>query len=58
MRIDSYDVDADGTIDGPEVLTAVAAYFRNEISPQRVLAVVALYFDGLQLGRQPDRQLK
>ena len=47
VRIDSYDANADGTIDGPEVLAAVAAYFRNEISPQRVLAVVALYFAGL-----------
>ena len=45
--IDSYDANADARIDGPEVLTAVAAYFRNEISPQRVLAVVALYFAGL-----------
>ena len=47
VAIDSYDGNADGTIDSSEVLEAVAGYFRNEISAQRVLQVVALYFSGL-----------
>ena len=47
VRIDSYDADADGRIDGPEVLRAVADYFRGDILGPRVLQVVALYFAGL-----------
>ena len=47
VRIDSYDANADGRIDGPEVLRAVADYFRGDILGPRVLQVVALYFAGL-----------
>ena len=39
-----YDTNYDGAISGPEVLSAVADYFSNAISAQRVLQVVALYF--------------
>ena len=43
----TYDRDSNGVIDAPEVLAAVADYFSNAISAQRVLQVVALYFSGL-----------
>ena len=42
-----YDRDYDGTINGTEVLDAVADYFNRLIDGDRVLDVVALYFDGL-----------
>lgn len=47
VAIDSYDANSDGTIDGTEVLEAVADYFQRRIDGNRVLDVVALYFDGL-----------
>ena len=47
VAIDSYDIDSNGVINSMEVLSAVSDYFDNEISAQRVLQVVALYFDGL-----------
>ena len=47
VRIDSYDADADGTIDGPEVLQAVRDYFDDVIDGPTVLTVVRLYFAGL-----------
>ena len=47
VAIDSYDGNADGTIDGPEVLNAVRDYFARDIGPQRVLEVINLYFRGL-----------
>lgn len=47
IAIDSYDRNADGRIDGPEVLAAVSDYFRGSLTGTRVLAVVALYFRGL-----------
>ena len=42
-----YDANEDGTVDGTEVLVAVADYFSGDIDGQTVLDVVALYFDGL-----------
>ena len=42
-----YDANYDGTIDAPEVLTAVRHYFDGDITATRVLGVVKLYFDGL-----------
>ncbi len=39
-----YDDDHDGAISGLEVLAAVADYFRDSLSAQHVLQVVALYF--------------
>ena len=39
-----YDDDKDGAISSTEVLTAVADYFRDRLSAQLVLQVVALYF--------------
>ena len=39
-----YDANSDGTIDSTEVLAAVSAYFRDEITSSDVLAVVAKYF--------------
>ncbi len=44
VAIDSYDADADGTINGTEVLNAVRDYFNDVIDGPRVLAVVRLYF--------------
>ncbi len=42
-----YDANYDGTIDAPEVLTAVRHYFDGDITATRVLGVVQLYFAGL-----------
>ena len=47
VRIDSYDANADGVIDGPEVLQAVRDYFDDDIDGPTVLRVVRLYFAGL-----------
>ena len=48
VPIDSdYDTNFDGTIDAPEVLTAVRHFFDGNITAPRVLQVVRLYFDGL-----------
>ena len=44
VAIDSYDANSDGVINADEVLTAVADYFADRISADRVLGVVALYF--------------
>lgn len=42
-----YDMNEDGTIDGNEVLAAVADYFAGDIDGPTVLDVVAFYFDGI-----------
>ena len=47
VRIDSYDANADGVIDGSEVLQAVRDYFDDDIDGPTVLRVVRLYFAGL-----------
>ena len=47
VRIDSYDDDSNGVINGTEVLNAVRDYFAGNLTPARVLDVVRLYFAGL-----------
>ena len=44
VLISSYDADADGVIDPPEILQAVRDYFDDELSSQRILRLVRLYF--------------
>jgi hypothetical protein len=42
--LDRYDADNNGEIEIGEARTAVAAYFRDEITLEDARAVVALYF--------------